>query len=117
MESEIENQNSEDSSVRLAITTFPSDDVARQIGTVLVGSQLVACINILPNVTSIYHWEGKMEVESEVIAFMKTSRNQVSALKQKLTEIHPYDVPELLIIRVSDGMPSYLDWVKNYCAR
>ena len=100
-----------ESEVRLVITTFPTVEIARQVGTCLVESQLIACINLIPKVESIYQWKGKIETESEVIGLMKTSARQISALKTELSEKHPYDVPEMLVIADLEGLPDYLKWI------
>lgn len=99
------------SEVRLVITTFPNIDVARQIGTSLVESQLVACINLIPKVESIYQWQGKIERESEVIGLIKTTIAKVDSLQSTLSDQHPYDVPEMLIISDLEGLPDYLSWI------
>lgn len=111
------NNDTENVEVRLVITTFPDSEVARQIGTDLVQSQLIACINLIPKIESIYHWQGEIETESELFGVMKTTDNQLVELQSKFQSLHPYDVPEFLVIEVCDGLPSYLDWVKNYCQK
>ena len=97
-----ERQNDADS-VWLAITTFPNAEVARQIGTRLVESQLAACVNILPGVESIYAWKGKVEQDSELIGLIKTTAGRWEALEAWIAEHHPYEEPELIAIPVEKG--------------
>ncbi len=95
----------------MVICTFPSMEKARQIGTVLVQMQLVACVNLIPGIQSIYCWEGKVESQEEVIAFFKTSAARYQQLEEKVIEMHPYEVPELVVVDLAAGFPAYLQWV------
>lgn len=109
----LERQNDAKEPVILVVTTFPNSDVARQIGTQLVESQLAACVNTIPGVTSIYRWKGKVENESEVIGLIKTTRDQLVHLETWLQENHPYDEPEMIAVEVEAGSTGYLDWVRE----
>ena len=102
--------------VLLVISTFPDAETAERIGRELVTEKLAACVNILPGVRSIYRWEGKIEEGAEVIAFLKTTPARCAALQTKLKALHPYDVPELIAVPVTDGLPDYLRWVADCCA-
>lgn len=102
--------------VLLALSTFPDTETARRIAEQLVTEHLVACANILPEVQSIYHWEGKVERASETMVFFKTTESRLAAFQAKLKALHPYDVPEIVAVRVSDGLPEYLQWVRENCA-
>jgi len=106
-------QNDTERPVMLAVTTFPDPEQASQIGTELVQSQLAACINVLPGATSIYRWQGEVEQEGEIIALMKTTADRFEDLKARLTELHPYDEPELIALDVTAGTAGYLDWVRE----
>lgn len=97
--------------VILAISSFPNQEVARQIGTELVERQTAACVQILPGAESIYRWEGKLCREPETIALIKTTRAALPALAEVLRELHPYDCPELLSFPAEGGLPAYLEWV------
>jgi len=107
-----ERQNDADA-VWLVITTFPNAEVARQIGTQLVKSQLAACVNILPGVESIYSWKGKIERDSELVGLIKTTAGNWDRLRAWIAEHHPYEEPELIAIPVEKGSPGYLDWVRS----
>ncbi|MEO0444631.1 MAG: divalent-cation tolerance protein CutA [Verrucomicrobiota bacterium] len=104
--------DSSSDSVALVLTTFPDLDQARQIGTKLVERQLIACITLLPPALSIYQWKETLEQNEEVPALLKTTRAAISPLQNDLLSLHPYEVPEFLVIPVEGGLPSYLSWVR-----
>ena len=79
----------------------------------LVEEHLAACVNVLPPMDSIYRWEGKVEEASERQLIIKTTVTRVEALKRRLSDLHPYDVPELLVLSVSDGSDAYLRWLSE----
>ena len=93
------------------LVTTPSADVAAAIARTLVEEGLAACGNVLPGIRSIYRWEGKVQEDAEALLVIKTERRLVPELKVRLPELHPYDVPELLVLPVEDGLPAYLEWV------
>lgn len=95
----------------LGITTFPDLETGRQIARTLVQERLVACVNLLPSVSSIYRWEGKVEEGNEVQGIIKTSEDRIADLMELFLELHPYDVPELVFTPVVAGTSDYLDWV------
>ncbi len=101
--------NQED--VKIVMCAFPNVEKARQIGTVLVETQLAACVNLIPGIRSIYRWEGKLEEQEEVLAFFKTTMARYSELQQTLVEMHPYEIPELVVLDLAAGLPAYLQWV------
>ena len=109
----IERQNGTDEEVVICLTTFPDSEKARQIGTVWVESQLAACLNLLPGVESIYRWEGKTERSTEVLAIVKTTRGRLPELEASLHELHPYELPEFLILTLDGGSSEYLAWVRQ----
>lgn len=102
---------SEKSQVVVAFSTVDSEKEAKRIAHALVEAKLVACVNILPKATSIYFWEGKVCEEGEVVLILKTKQDCVEDLKEAFEELHPYDVPELVILPVEEGLPAYLKWV------
>jgi periplasmic divalent cation tolerance protein len=101
------------SNVLLVLCTFPDADQARQIGTVLVEKQLAACVNLLPGVTSIYHWQGKIEEAGETLAIFKTTRGAWAAFEKLLAELHPYDVPEIVAVEPAAVAEMYSSWVRD----
>lgn len=101
--------------VLLAISTFPDAETANRIANVLVTEKLAACANLLPAVDSIYRWKEKVETAAEVMVFFKTTENRLTAFKEKLRSLHPYEVPELICIKIDGGSPDYLRWVIDNC--
>lgn len=95
----------------MILCTFPSLEQARQIGTVLVETQLAACVNLLPAVESIYRWQGKVEKADEVLAIFKTSAAAFPAFEKALTELHPYEVPEIIAVQPAAVAEAYTAWV------
>ncbi|MGJ8697612.1 MAG: divalent-cation tolerance protein CutA [Verrucomicrobiaceae bacterium] len=103
------------SDVFLVLSTFSTSEQARQIGTVLLEKQLVACLNLLPGVESIYRWKGKIEKEREVLAVFKTTERKLDELEKELLELHPYDTPEFLVVKADRVGRSYLSWIQSAC--
>ena len=97
--------------VQIVFCTIDSGDAARRIALQLVEERLAACVNIIDNVTSVYKWEGDLEEDKELLMVMKTSADRLSALMDRIREIHPYDVPEILAWPAENGNPGYVDWV------
>ena len=94
----------------LVLCTFPNVEQARQIATVLVERQLVACVNLLPGVESIYRWHGQVEQTAEVLGIFKTSNHLFPALAEALAALHPFEVPEIVALEPSAVAQPYLAW-------
>ncbi|HEV2462878.1 MAG TPA: divalent-cation tolerance protein CutA [Acidobacteriaceae bacterium] len=97
--------------VRVVLTTVSSPDEGRRVARLLVERRLAACINLIPNMTSIYRWQGGVEVASEVLMVIKTRADQIPALESAVRELHTYQVPEFLVLEVESGGRAYLDWL------
>jgi periplasmic divalent cation tolerance protein len=95
----------------IAFSTFPDEATARNICSTLVAEGLAGCANILPQVTSIYRWQGELKVEGECLAILKISAGGFPALEEKLTALHPYEVTEIVAIPVAAVNAKYLAWV------
>jgi periplasmic divalent cation tolerance protein len=95
------------------LCTCPNATTARDLARGLVERRLAACVNILPEIRSIYRWDGEIQVDSEVLMVIKTTRDAYAPLESWLLERHPYDVPEVLALPVGAGSADYLDWVMN----
>jgi periplasmic divalent cation tolerance protein len=95
----------------LAMTTFPGDFDTTRLAQDIVGSGLAACVTILPGIKSVYTWKGVPQVEQEQQLLIKTTTEQVDPLWELLSDRHPYDVPEFLVVPVIDGSDEYLKWV------
>lgn len=97
--------------VVLALSTTADEPTARTLALRALESGLVACVNLVPGVTSMYRWQGRIEESREWLMVIKTSRAQWPALKEAWPGWHPYDVPELIAIDITDGLEPYLRWV------
>jgi len=101
--------------VVVVLTTWPSVEMARAVGRMLVEEKLAACANIVPAIESIYRWQGKVETSAEVLVLFKTTEERYAKLECRICELHSYDVPEIIRLPVSGGLPSYLSWVAESC--
>jgi periplasmic divalent cation tolerance protein len=99
----------------LALSTFPDRETAQRISNQLVSGKYAACANILPSIESIYRWKGKIESGNETLVFFKLSEDRQSTFQQELRSLHPYEVPEIIFIPISNGLPAYLRWVAENC--
>jgi len=95
----------------IVLVTYPVDQDPLPLARTLVEEQLVACVNVLPPMQSVYWWEGKVEQASEHQLVMKTTRERVEGLRSRLSDLHPYEVPELLVLPIDDGAEPYLKWL------
>ena len=95
----------------LIYMTAPSAEDAQKIAETLVTERLVACVNMLPPMTSVYRWEGKVVSGAEVALIAKTSAAQWDAVQQRVRELHPYDVPCLVGCDIAAGLPEFLSWI------
>jgi periplasmic divalent cation tolerance protein len=100
----------------IALTTFASEEDAARALRVLVEERLVACGNLVPGVRSIYRWQGAVADEREILVVMKTRKQDWAALVSRLHELHPYQVPECLAVRVAAGAPKYMAWLEETLA-
>ena len=95
----------------VVLTTLPADADAAAFATALVEAQLAACVNLLPVMDSVYRWEGGVQRDSERLLIIKTSRERVDRLWQRVRALHPYDVPEYIVLPIVDGNDAYLRWI------
>ncbi len=95
----------------VVLITFPMDADVRRFASTLVGEGCAACVNILPDVESVYRWEGRIEQARERQLIVKTQGASVDRLRRRVLELHPYDTPEFLVMRAVDGDPRYLAWI------
>ena len=96
---------------RLVLTTCGSLEEARSIAQTLVERQLAACVNIVPQIESVYRWQGEVETATEWLLVIKTTAEVFDRLRETLSELHSYELPECIAIAVEDGSAAYLEWI------
>lgn len=95
----------------IVLTTVGADADAPALARILVEERLAACVNILPVMTSVYRWKGSVEQDREQQLVIKTTPERLPALEQRLRQLHPYELPEFVVLRPSGGSEAYLRWV------
>jgi len=99
-------------SLRVGLCTTPDEASARRIARALVEERLAACVNVIPKVTSVYRWEGRVQENEEWLLIIKSAATvDEERLKDRVLTLHPYDVPELLLLPVTYGLDKYIDWI------
>lgn len=96
----------------IVLVTIPADTDADAFGKDLVTAGVAACVNVLPPMQSIYRWEGEVQSDVERQVLIKTTNAAVPPLWQRIRDLHPYDVPEFVVIPIIDGNEAYLKWVR-----
>jgi len=96
--------------MRVILCTTPVE-LAETMARGLVESRVVACVNVVPRVRSIYRWEGEVEQEDEALLIMKTTAERVESVIDRVRRAHPYDVPEVVALPIEEGLPEYLSWL------
>jgi periplasmic divalent cation tolerance protein len=97
----------------IVLTTVPAGDVGDRLARTLVEERLAACVNVLAPMRSVYRWRGMVESEAEQQLIVKTRRSLVPGLTARLTTLHPYELPEILVLDVAQGSDAYLAWVRE----
>jgi periplasmic divalent cation tolerance protein len=97
----------------VVFVTAPSAEVAATIAQAVVGEKLAACVNIVPGLRSIYRWQGKLCDDAEVLCIVKTRRGLFAALRDRVAALHPYEVPEIIALPMTDGSAPYLAWLQQ----
>lgn len=95
----------------LLYLTCPNKEEALQIAQKLIAARLIACANILPNMTSVYEWQGELCVEEEVVLILKSTVDNFEAIKEEVVSLHSYEIPCILSLSVLDAHPPYRDWL------
>ena len=101
---------------RIVLTTTASPEEAAKLGRTLVEEQLAACATLIPAVQSIYRWKDEIESSTETLLLLKTGPDQLAALEARLHELHSYETPEFLVLKVDAASQRYLDWLQS-CLR
>jgi periplasmic divalent cation tolerance protein len=95
----------------IVFITAPNEKEAASISRTIVEERLVACVNIIPSVRSIYRWQGRVEDEQEVLMVVKTKKSLFERLQERVKELHSYEVPEIIGLPLVEGSKEYLDWL------
>ena len=99
--------------VLLVLTNLPDADSAHALAAHLVETRLAACVNVLAPAKSVYRWDGAIETATEVPLLIKTTAGRYDALEAAIRAQHPYELPEIVAVPVTHGLPGYLDWVRT----
>lgn len=106
-------QSVTDAKYCVVLSTAPSLEEGRRIARELVERRLVACVNLVPGVESVYRWDDKVESAAEVLLVMKTLAQKADAVAAAVREIHGYEVPELIVLPIIGGLETYLNWIET----
>ncbi len=98
---------------KLVLTTAGSQQEAQQIARTLVDGRLAACVNIIPQIQSIYRWQGKVEDAQEWLLLIKTTDQAFERVRDAIGELHSYELPECISLSVEDGSAAYLNWISE----
>jgi len=100
----------------IVFSAFSNEEDAARVVRALVEERLIACGNLLPGARSLYFWKGQVNDERETIVLMKTRKQDWAALMSRLSELHPYDTPECVAVRIAAGAPKYMAWLEAVLA-
>jgi periplasmic divalent cation tolerance protein len=103
----------DETDVRAVLTTAPDAEVGAALARALVDERLAACVNVVPGVRSFYRWEGAIQDDAEVLLIIKTCADRCEALAARIDDLHPYDLPEVLVLSAAGGSVPYLAWVET----
>jgi len=96
---------------RVVLSTVPNEQVGEKIARALLEENLVACVNMVPGVSSLYRWQGNIQDDRELLLVIKTRTDRYEKLEERLRELHPYEVCEVMAFDVAAGSKPYLDWI------
>jgi periplasmic divalent cation tolerance protein len=97
----------------LVLSTVGKREDADRIAQALVGERLAACVNVVPGLVSVYRWKGAVEREEELLLLIKTRADKVDALGARLRALHPYELPEMIVLPIAGGHAAYLEWIAD----
>jgi periplasmic divalent cation tolerance protein len=98
---------------RIVLTTAGSPQEAEKIARALVERRLAACVNVVPQIQSIYRWKDKIEQETEWLLIIKTRMDAFESVRDAIKELHSYELPECVMLEVSNGSEAYLNWIEE----
>ncbi|MBS0588952.1 divalent-cation tolerance protein CutA [Nitrosomonas sp.] len=95
----------------LIISNFPDEKSAKQLAEALIHQHLAACVNVLSPCASVYRWQGEIESAEEIPVLIKTQRQHYDRVEQLIKMMHPYELPEVIMVPITGGLPAYLQWI------
>lgn len=95
----------------LVLCTCPGREPAEALAEALVAERLAACVNLVPGLSSVYRWQGRVERAGEVLLLIKTAADRLDALTARLRALHPYELPEIVAVDIAAGLTPYLEWI------
>ena len=98
---------------QIIFNTCPDEDSAQMVANRLVMENLAACVNIVPGLTSIYKWDGEIQQGTELLLMIKTRDDLLNQAMERIAELHPYELPEIISVPIDNGLQAYLDWIDN----
>ncbi|HID48380.1 MAG TPA: divalent-cation tolerance protein CutA [Chromatiales bacterium] len=98
---------------QVVLSTCPDMPTAQRIATELVSRRLAACVNLVPDVTSVYRWEDQIHTDAEILMVIKTDKSRYPALEAAVRELHPYELPEIVAVTLDNGSAGYLRWITS----
>lgn len=107
------NTSASESEFIAVYVTVPSAEAGKAVASKLISDKLAACVNMIPGIQSMYWWEGKVEVDQELLLMIKSRAPLFDALSKAVVEAHPYDVPEVIAVPITNGNKGYLDWLAS----
>lgn len=103
--------SADENTYQLILCTCPDQKVAAKLASLLVEQHYAACVNIVPGLTSVYRWQGKVETDSEYLLLIKSRADCYSAVEGIVQEHHPYELPEVIAVPIDKGLAGYLQWI------
>ena len=98
---------------QLVLCTCPDAETAEKLAQTLVEERLAACVNVCPPMRSVYRWQGKVESATEQMLVAKTRVADYAAVQRRVSELHPYELPEIIAVPITNGLPGYLAWLED----
>jgi periplasmic divalent cation tolerance protein len=95
----------------VTLCTVPDRESGERIAEDLVSRQLAACVNLVPGLTSVYRWKGKLDKQTECLLLIKTEASRFEAVEKRIKALHPYEVPEIVAVPITAGSSEYLKWL------
>jgi len=98
---------------QIVLSTCPDEHTAERLAATLVEKDIAACVNIIPGIQSIYHWKGKVEKDREWLLVIKAATARYADIEHTIVSLHPYELPEIIAVPISAGLPAYLAWMNE----